>query len=243
MSRTAAALIIGNEILSGKIQDINLLELARVLRSLGVALRRVVIVPDELEAIAAEVSVLASAHDYLFTSGGVGPTHDDVTMEAVARAFDVPLVSHPDIEAMLRKHHRDATNEGHLRLARVPEGAKLVFTAEVPWPATIMRNVWILPGVPEVFRMKIEIIREHIGADAPFLTRAVFTGMEEAELTPLLDEIVARHGAVDVGSYPTWSESRYRTKVTFDARDSRVLERAVEDFLKRLPEGEPRWLE
>jgi molybdenum cofactor synthesis domain-containing protein len=242
MARTAAALIIGNELLSGKTQESNLKNLALLLRRLGVQLRRVVMVLDEVETIAAEVSGLSASHDFVFTSGGVGPTHDDVTIEAVAQAFGAEITTLPELEAMIRSYYGDRTTEGHLRMALAPAGALLHASEQVRWPITVMRNVWVLPGIPEVFEMKLSIIEGVLGADAPFLSRAVFTNMDEGALKPLLDAVVAAFPDVDVGSYPTWSEPSYRTKLTFDGKDAARLDSAVEAFVATLPEGEPQRL-
>jgi len=203
-ARTAAALLIGNELLSGKVHESNLVELARTLRSLGVALRRVVMLPDEMDAIAAEVRALSDTHDVVFTSGGVGPTHDDITLEAVA-----------------------------------PEGAELVSHAEARWPTVVMKNVWVLPGVPEAFRMKLGVVRAKVRGASRFVTREVITKMDEPDLKPLLDRIVAAHPDVEIGSYPKWFDPRYKTKVTFDGTDEQKVVAAREDFVAQLPEGEP----
>lgn len=243
MSRTAAALVIGNEILSGKIQEANLIELARTLRELGIDLKRVVVVTDDLSTIAREISALSSAHDLVFTSGGVGPTHDDVTMAGIASAFGVPVVAHPTLEQMLRRHFGQRLNEGQLRLALVPKGARLLSKSDSLWPVTVIENVWVMPGIPEVFRKKLDIAREHLRGDVPYLSRAVYTMLDEPDLAPMLHEVVANHPDVEIGSYPTWSNDRYRTKLTFDGKDDAALDRAVDDFLKRLPEGEPQWME
>ena len=243
MSRTAAVLIIGNELLSGKIQEANLVELAQLLRSLGIELRRVVFIPDERDQIAREVSALASSHDYLFTSGGVGPTHDDVTLDSVAAAFGVPIVAHPDLVKLFEDHYGENLNEGHLRLASIPEGAQLISASASPWPVALMRNVWILPGIPEVFRMKLPIIKEHIQSDGPFITRAVFTKMDETDLTTLLDQVVQKHSEVQIGSYPTWNSPNYRTKITFDGKANDIIDKALEEFVTLLPDGEPQWVE
>lgn len=238
MDRTAAALIIGNELLTGKTQEANLVELARALRSLGVRLRRVVVVEDDVRTIAAEVAALAAAHDWVFTSGGVGPTHDDVTIEAVALAFGVPVVSSPEMEAMLRAHYRERCTPGHLRMALMPDGAALEVTAEIRWPTIRMRNVWVMPGIPEVFRMKLPVVAHHVGAGRPFVSRAVFTRMDEGDLKPLLDAVVAEFPDVDVGSYPKWMDPRYKTKLTFDGRDEARVEAARARFAGSLPHGE-----
>jgi molybdenum cofactor synthesis domain-containing protein len=237
--RTAAALVIGNELLSGKVEEANVPVLARTLRTLGVELRRVVIVPDEVELIAAEVRALSSTHDLLFTSGGVGPTHDDVTIEAVSRAFGVPVVSSPEMEAMLRAHYGERCTEGHLRMALVPQGAALEVTEEVRWPTVRIGNTWVMPGIPEVFRMKLPVVVAHVGPGRAFVSRAVYVKLDEGELKPLLDAVVERFPTVFVGSYPTWMDTRYRTKVTFDAQDEALVDDARDAFVGTLPAGEP----
>lgn len=236
---TAAALLIGNELLSGKVRDQNLCELAKTLRALGIELHRVIIVPDELEVIAEDIGALSRSHDVVFTSGGVGPTHDDVTMQAVARAFSVDTRIDPLTRRLLVEHYGARCTDVHLRMALVPDGARLTTTSDVTWPTVVMHNVWVLPGVPEIFRMKLDVIRQELRGPSPFFSRAVFTRLDEPSLTPWLDQLVSDHPGVSIGSYPKWLEPRYRTKVTFDARDSDPVLAAVQQFLAYLPEGEP----
>jgi molybdenum cofactor synthesis domain-containing protein len=235
--RTAAALIIGNELLTGKIADANVLVLARALRLLGVQLKRVVMVLDEIEVIAEEVRALSSSHDWLFTSGGVGPTHDDVTIDAVARAFGTTVVSSAPMEQMLRDAYGDKLTDGHLLMARIPEGARLASNAKMPWPTVVMQNVWVLPGVPEIFQAKIPLIREELGADQPFVSHAVFTTLDEGTLKPMLDSVVAAHPDIEIGSYPRWGGFEYRTKLTFDGVDPTRVQAARDAFAASLPEG------
>jgi molybdenum cofactor synthesis domain-containing protein len=242
---TAAALVIGNEILSGKVEEANVALLARALRRLGVLLRRVVVVMDDVDTIAREVSALAPAHDWLFTSGGVGPTHDDVTIEAVAQAFGVPVVSSPEMEAMLRAHYGERCTEGHLRMALVPRGAALEVTQEIAWPTIRMGNTWLLPGIPEVFRMKLEVVASHLGralgtgGARAFVSHAVYVKMDEGVLKPLLDRVVSEYPDVGVGSYPKWLDPTYKTKLTFDGRDDARVLAARDAFVALLPAGEP----
>jgi len=242
-AKTAAVLLIGNELLTGKVQDENLYVLAKTLGQLGIRLRRVVTIPDEIDTIAAEVKSLSEKHTVVFTSGGVGPTHDDLTVEGVARAFGVAVVESGPMAAMLRAHYRERCNEAHLRMALIPEGAELTSNSEVAWPTIVMRNVWLLPGIPEVFRMKLSHVRERLGGGRPFVSRAVYTRLDEGELKPLLDAVVATHPDVEVGSYPKWSDPSYRTKLTFDGQEAEVVGHAVEAFLKMLPAGEPQRVE
>jgi molybdenum cofactor synthesis domain-containing protein len=237
LADTAAALIIGNELLSGKVAETNLFELARTLRALGVTLRRAVTLPDDLEALAQEIRVLSAAHDVVFTSGGVGPTHDDVTVEAVARAFGVGAVLHPHLAEVIKRAYGDACTDAHLRMALVPDGALLATAPEVDWPTPVMNNVFIMPGVPEAFRTKLNAVRKWVRGPRPFVSRAAFTTLEEADLKALLDAVVARHPNVEVGSYPRWFEPSYKTKITFDGRESEAVDSALADFVASLPAG------
>ena len=240
---SAAALVIGDELLSGKIREENIYELAKVLRALGIRLARVNLVGDDLDTIASEVRALSEAHDVVFTSGGVGPTHDDITIEGVAKAFGVEASVHADVEALLKRAYGERYHAGHQRMALVPHGAELFSSEEVPWPTIVMHNVWVLPGVPEVFRMKLLLVKSHLSGTQRYLSRAGFTKMDEGDLKPLLDRVVERHPEVAVGSYPRWRSPDYKTKVTFDACAEAPLQAAVAEFLELLPEGEPQRVE
>ncbi len=235
--KRAAALVIGNELLSGKIAELNVLVLARTLRSIGIALERVLMIPDERALIAREVRELSAAHDVVFTSGGVGPTHDDVTIDAISDAFGVSAEVMPELETQLRAYYRETITEGHLLMARAPAGSRLLANAEHPWPTIVKENVWILPGVPQIFAMKMPIIAAELGGAPRFVSLAVFTTLDEGLLKPLLDRVVAAHPAVEVGSYPKWHEPRYKTKLTFDGIDSVAVQRARDSFAASLPQG------
>jgi molybdopterin-biosynthesis enzyme MoeA-like protein len=127
-------------------------------------------------------------------------------------------------------------------MALVPDGAELVSHPDARWPTVLMKNVWILPGVPEAFRMKLAVVRDRVRGASQFVAREIFTNMDEPDLKPLLDHVVAAHPEVEVGSYPKWFDARYKTKVTFDATDRAKLDAAVADFLSLLPAGEPQTL-
>jgi molybdenum cofactor synthesis domain-containing protein len=235
--RTAAALVIGNELLTGKIADANTPVLAKALFSIGVRLERVVMVLDDVEVIASEVRALSAAYDVLFTSGGIGPTHDDVTINSIAQAFGVEVERADGIEQMLRGYYGDKITAGHLHMARAPAGARLVITDEMPWPTIVMRNVWILPGVPEIFALKMSVVHAELGGGQAIVSVAVYTHMDEGNLKPLLDDVVAAHPDIDVGSYPKWKDPRYRTKVTFDGASQAAVTAARDAFVSTLPDG------
>lgn len=233
--RTAAALIIGNELLTGKVQDENVAVLAKSLFALGISFERVVICPDVVDVIVDDLDALRHRYDYVFTSGGVGPTHDDVTMQAVARAFGQPLARSSEIEALLHEVLGSRLTPGYLRMAELPAGATLVKSSRGRWPMVRMENVYILPGLPEIFRRKLDVLGEHLAGGTPFVTRAVHTASDEGEIAPLLERLVREHPAVAIGSYPRWGDGAVRVAVTFDGRDPEAVERAVEAFRGALP--------
>lgn len=236
---TAAALIIGNEILTGKIADQNLGVLARQLRKLGVKLVCAHTILDDIDTITTEVKGLSRAHAWVFTSGGVGPTHDDVTIEAVARAFGREVVVAPELDAMLRVAYGDRLTDGHLLMARIPEGAKLVRSDAIPWPCVLVENVWVLPGVPEIFSLKMALVERELGQATCFVSVAVLTALDEGHLKPFLDRVVEAHPGVEIGSYPRWGDTEWRTKITFDGRDRALVESARAAFVSALPSGSP----
>lgn len=231
---TAAFLAIGNELLSGKVVEANLAPLARTLRALGVQLCTAEILLDDVPTLARAIARLSATHGLLVTSGGVGPTHDDVTMEAVALAFGRKVVREPTLVELVRQTFGDKTSDAHLRFADVPEGAALRRAPDVSWPTPVVENVWILPGVPEVFRMKLATLRSWVKGPKPFVTRALVLRTDEVELKELLDAVVAAHPTVSIGSYPALFNPRYRTRITFDGTDELAVAAALEDLRARL---------
>src|SRR6266849_1335237 len=234
MPKTAGIILVGNEILSGKIADANAAYLCRELRTLGVDVRRICVIPDEIQLIAQEVAAFSRAHDVVFTSGGVGPTHDDVTMEGVALAMGAKVVRDPTLVGILERHFRDRLNESHLKMAEIPEGAELVGGETIRCPTVLMGNVYVLPGVPEIFRQKFEAIRERF-RDEPFHLKCVFVRIGEATLADYLNRLLVDFPLLLLGSYPEFSNPEYKVKVTLESRDEAYLEGALERFLARLP--------
>jgi molybdenum cofactor synthesis domain-containing protein len=229
----AGIVLIGDEILSGKVQDENARFLIEELRGLGVALKRVIVIPDVLDEIADTVRDFAQRFDHVFTSGGVGPTHDDLTMEGVARAFGQKVVRHPELEALLRGYYGDKLEERNLRMAEVPEGAHFVHGDHPTWPVIAMQNVYILPGIPEIFRRKFVSIRERFRS-APYHLRSVFVRDEEGRIAAALDLVVAAHPTVQVGSYPKLDPTDYQVKVTLESKDRDAVEAATDELVARL---------
>lgn len=232
---TAAILVIGNEVLSGKIEEQNARFLIGELRELGVALKCILTIPDEPEEIAAAVKDLSARFDYVFTSGGVGPTHDDVTISSIALAFERPIVRHPELEAILRAYFGDGIDETRLRMADVPEGSALVYGGEMKFPVMACQNVYIFPGVPELFRKKFTAIRERFRV-APFYLRIVHTLEDEFDITDRLQAIANAHPAVALGSYPNFATPEYRVKLTLESKIEAAVEAAHQALLLTLDE-------
>ena len=223
--KTAAIIIIGNEILTGKTADENARYLIGELHSLGVALRRIVVIPDDADEIAATVRECRAKYDFVFTSGGVGPTHDDVTIAGVAQAFDRPVMRHPEMAAIVSDYFGAGIDESRMRLADAPAGSELIYAATARWPILATGNVYVLPGVPEIFRHKFAAIRERFRA-APFHTAAVYTREDEFDLASRLRQVAAMHPAVAVGSYPNFERGDYRVKITIEANEAEAVARA-----------------
>jgi len=234
MPRTAAALIIGNEILSGKIVDTNTTLLARLLFDLGIELRRVVVCPDEVDTIGQDLSELRSTHDLVFTSGGVGPTHDDVTIDGVAKSFGRPVVRSVAVEKMIQRYYGDRATEAHFRMANMPEGAEMIRSSDAPWPTVVIENVFVLPGVPEIFELKLTDLRKRLDEGYEFHSQAVYTLCDEGEIAGLLERIAEIFPGVMVGSYIKWQAEDYRTKLTFDGTDREAVARAADMLVDEL---------
>jgi molybdenum cofactor synthesis domain-containing protein len=213
----AAILVIGNEILSGRTQDANVAFLGKELASRGITLAEVRIVRDDQSAIVAALNALRAAHTYVFTSGGIGPTHDDITSAAVARAFGVALERNPEAVRRLQSRYGDAElNAARLKMAEIPEGAQLVDNSISQAPGFRMDNVFVMAGVPSILRAMFEGIRDTLAEGPPQISRSVTLLVREGDLAEGLSHIQDRHPEVDVGSYPSFTEGR--SLVTIVAR-------------------------
>jgi molybdenum cofactor synthesis domain-containing protein len=231
---TAAIVVIGNEILSAKVVDENGPWLSRELRALGVELRRIETVPDEIPVIIDSLRRALHSAKWVFTSGGIGPTHDDVTIAAVAQCFGRRVVPDERILASLRAHFGERLNAARRRLADVPEGATIDWCPGSLFPVISVDNLAVLPGPPVLFQEGFARIRDRYRA-APIFTRALYFGIGEGTLADHLDAAVAQFPTVAIGSYPRFDDADYRVKVTFDARDEGDVRRAADFVRARLP--------
>jgi len=233
MAKTAGIIVIGNEILSGKTRDENSVFLAQELRQLGVDVRKICVISDEIDVIANEIRFFSSHFDYVFTSGGVGPTHDDLTMEAVAAAFGQRVRRHPELESTLRRYYTEDLLEGNLRMADVPEGARLVGGKGMWFPVIAVENVFIFPGVPEILQRKFERIKEMF-REEPYHLREIYLRADEGQIASILHELLVQFPDLMLGSYPYFDNPDYSIKLTLESKDPEYVNRAREALLERL---------
>jgi len=234
MSKTAGIVIIGNEVLSGKTQDINSHFFCTELRRLGVEVEKISTIQDEIELIGHEVATFSQRYDYVFTSGGVGPTHDDVTIDGIAHGFGLKVVRHPDIERRMRQRLGNQVNEARLRMANVPDGAKLLATEALFAPIVNIRNVYIFPGIPSILQERFHAIKEMF-RDAPYYLKNVYVRYGEGVIAEMLNELLVKFPQLMLGSYPVLDVPEYKVKVTLESKDQSYLDQALQAFIASLP--------
>ena len=235
---TAGILIIGNEILTGKVQDENATYLLRELRRQGVDVPRVHVIPDEIPEIARDVREFSEKYDYVLTSGGVGPTHDDVTMDGVAAAFALPLEQNAEMTQMLRGALREREpNASHLKMCTLPKGAKLIATKDLWFPLVQVKNVFIFPGIPRLLQAKFDAARETFRGEPVYLRR-VYVSLIESDIAADLNALLVEFTDLMLGSYPRTSHDvDYMTMLTLESRDEGYAERAAQALVKKMPSG------
>lgn len=220
--------------------------MCRRLRALGVRVARISVVPDEVDAIAGEVAVFAARFTYVLTSGGIGPTHDDVTFEAVARAFGERVIPHPELVALVHKFFGKTDAQcPEMKLARVPESSYLNYGTDgctggtFKYPLVSVRNVYIFPGIPALMERALDGLTHLFRSEQTrFHTRTIYVAADEILITPVLDQANATfQGRVSLGSYPDWANNYYRVKLMLDSESEQDLEEAYCFLIEKLPPG------
>jgi len=227
---TAAILIIGNEILSGRTQDSNTTHIARELGRVGIRLREVRVVPDEAAEIVAAVNALRQRYTHVFTTGGIGPTHDDITADCVAMAFGVKLIQNPEARGRLERHYAgtDLLNAARLRMANTPEGATLIDNPVSAAPGFQIGNVFVMAGVPSIMQAMLAGIIGRLAGGPPVDSRTVISDIPEGTLAEGLGAIQAQwQGVVDIGSYPSFRQGRISTSLVLRSTDIPALDAAA----------------
>ena len=233
---TAGLLVIGDEILSGRIQDRNIAQVAGWLNLQGIRLREVRVVPDVIETIAEAVNALREGFDYLFTTGGIGPTHDDVTVDAIAHALGVAVVVHPRARAALEAYYesRGGLTEARLRMARVPDGAELIENRMSGAPGIRVGNVFILAGVPHIATLMLEALSGTLEGGKPLISRTVGGMVPESEVAELLREVEMAFDGCQIGSYPFFREGRVGANFVIRATEDALLDACEAELVARL---------
>ena len=234
---TAALLVIGDEILSGRTQDKNVAQVADWLNRQGIRLAEVRIVPDDMERIADAVHALRVAHDYLFTTGGIGPTHDDITVDAIAAAFGVPVVVHPEAKRLLEEYYlprQMEVTETRLRMARVPEGAELIPNPTSGPPGVRLGNIFILAGIPNVAAAMLGALDGQLEGGRPMVSVTVGAFAAESDVADLLREAEEAHPGVAIGSYPFMKDGRYGANFVIRSEDESIAESCGADLERKL---------
>ncbi len=236
MSKTAGIVIIGNEILSGKTQDTNSYFLCKELRALGVEVQRILVIPDEIQLIGKEIVLFSQQWDLVFATGGVGPTHDDVTMAGIAHGFGVKLIRHHDLERRLHERHGENINQARLKMAEVPEGAELIEEGSLYAPVVRFHNVYIFPGIPKILHERFYVIKERF-RDTPFFLKIVYVKEGEGVIASTLNDLLVSFPNLLLGSYPVLDDPNFKVKVTLESKDEHYLDQALKRFLDTLPRG------
>lgn len=222
---TACVIVIGNEILSGRTQDANLAWLATELNKTGVQLREARVVPDVPEAIIKAVNECRGAYDYVFTTGGIGPTHDDITSECIAKAFGVPYVRHKEAETLLRNYYPpEKLNAARLRMCDMPQGATLIPNPVSAAPGFRIGNVFVMAGVPDIMRAMFDHVRPVLKGGKPMLSQTVSTYLTEGAIASELTQIQNRFADVEIGSYPFVRDGRLGTSLVVRHENAARLE-------------------
>jgi molybdenum cofactor synthesis domain-containing protein len=234
---TAALVVIGDEILSGRTQDKNVAQVATWLNEQGIRLGEVRIVPDDPRQIAGTVNELRAKHDYLFTTGGIGPTHDDITVDAIAKAFGVPVVIHPHARTILEDYYRNrpgGLTEARLRMARVPEGAELIPNPTSGAPGVRMENVYIMAGVPNIAASMLAALTGKLEGGRPVISVTVGARAAESDVADLLRETEEAHPGVAIGSYPFFKDGTYGANFVIRSEDGDLARETGDDLAQRL---------
>jgi molybdenum cofactor synthesis domain-containing protein len=237
---TAALAVIGDEILSGRTQDLNVAQVAQWLNEQGIRLAEVRIIPDDIGRIAETVNALRTSHDYLFTTGGIGPTHDDITVDAMAAAFGVSVVVHPEARKILEDYYRDrpgGLTEARLRMARVPEGAELIPNPYSGGPGVKMDNVYILAGVPNIAASMLEALNGKLEGGRPVVSVTVGARAAESDVADLLRETEDSNPGVAIGSYPFFRDGRFGANFVIRSEDGELARRTGDELATRLREA------
>lgn len=236
---TAGLVIIGDEILSGRTHDKNIGQIASWLQVQGIRLSEVRVVADEQDKIIAAVNTLRAENDYLFTTGGIGPTHDDITVDAIAAALGVEVIIHPEARAILERYYADkgGTNEGRLRMARVPDGAELIPNRKSGAPGIRHGNIFVMAGVPHITAGMLDALTGTLEGGAPLISETVGGFIPESEVAGLLREVEQAHDNCQIGSYPFFREGKVGANFVIRSTEADAVKSCMDVLCEGLAEN------
>ena len=232
--KTASIIIIGNEILSGRTRDTNSNYLAKMLVEKGISLQEVRVIPDNHNIIKSVVNYESSLKDYVFTSGGIGPTHDDITAEAIASCFGVPLLVRDDAVELLAMNYKNGKkdlNAARLRMARIPEGAKLIKNNISGAPGFIIKNVFVMAGVPQIFEAMVQEISLDIESVDPIISKTIKIFKKESEISESLWKFANKYKDISIGSYPFNNSGVFGVEIVLSHTDRTLLNKVFNEVL------------
>ena len=230
---TAAIIIIGNEILSGRTQDVNLVFISKWLNELGVKVVEVRIIPDLEDEIINCVNELKKKYNYIFTTGGIGPTHDDITAESISKAFNLKYEYHKEAYALLEKYYTpEKFNEGRKKMAKLPSKAKLIYNPSSGAPGFIVENVFCLPGVPSILQSMLGGLKNEISGGNPILSKTINLRTVESEIAKPLTEVQANNKEVEIGSYPFFLAGKVGVSIVLRSEDRSKIDKCNTEIIK-----------
>ena len=234
---TAAMLVIGDEILSGRTRDANMHHLACELTAYGIDLKEARVVPDEADVIVAAVNDLRARYTHVFTSGGIGPTHDDITADCIAQAFSVGIDVRADAKSILAEAYPNGEadlTDARLRMARIPDGASLIDNSVSKAPGFTVENVHVMAGVPRIFAAMLEWLLPQLDAGAPMISETIRADLVESQIAGPLGEVAKAYPMLSLGSYPFYEDGHHGANLVIRGRDPEALQKAVSEVRSRL---------
>lgn len=242
--KTASFIIIGNEILSGRTSDKNLHYIATKLTDIGINLKEVRIVRDEEDKIIKATNELRNEYDYVFTCGGIGPTHDDITVKSVAEALNLPLIEDPSIRKIIQSYYKDNTNQNRYKMALIPKGATLLANKVTSVPGFKIENVFVLAGIPNIMQSMFEAAKEHLTPGPKTHSFSVNSYINEGEIAHYIGILQNKYPEIEIGSYPFKQDERFATSIVFRSTNARSLSTAATEYEDYLIKNDKTiWLE
>ncbi|XP_063929923.1 FAD synthase-like [Zophobas morio] len=236
--KTAGILVLGDELLRGEVVDCNSPHITKDLYKFGVNVRKISIIADDVDEICNEIKTFSKAYNYVITSGGIGPTHDDVTFEAVGKAFGVPVALNGQLRGLCERFYKTTdVNHPGMKLAMVPETAKLTFTSEFAYPVVSVENVYMFPGIPELFLKSFKSVGAQLfkGGNVTFYSKVIYVTLTEDKIADELGRLAGTFPDVHVGSYPQLFHALYKVKITLESTSEKSVNEAYEKLLSKFP--------